>query len=109
MPDPNELLLLSIEAVPADYELGGIVVVSHVRAVNILRDFREMLTNVTGGHMKRYEALLKEALDEVESRFRSELIIRGYDGAVGVRIAHPQVVGGGAELIMYGTGIKLRL
>jgi uncharacterized protein YbjQ (UPF0145 family) len=33
---------------------------------------------------------------------------RGYDGVVGVKIAHPQVVDGGVEVIVYGNGFRYR-
>ena len=88
------------------HETGEMVHASHVLAVNVVKDLREMMTNLIGGSMRRYETLLEEAIGEVKRRFCEELRAQGYDGAVGVRIAHPQVVGGGAELIIYGTGFR---
>lgn len=105
------LRLVNIETPPGGWEaveIGELVSVAVVQASNIVRDVREMITNAFGGRMKRYEALLELTLQRAELRFREELLAKGYDGALGVRYAHPTVVDGGAELIVYGTGFRWR-
>jgi uncharacterized protein YbjQ (UPF0145 family) len=85
---------------------GELVYVAVVNASNILRDFREMITNTFGGRMKRYETLmditLNQALEKLETQARSN----GYDGCVGVRISHPRIVDGACEIFVYGTGFN---
>lgn len=98
--------LTTLETTGRPVEYGTMVCVSQVLAVNVFKDLREILTNVVGGNMRRYEALLEHALKEVRRQFEEKLREEGYDGALGVRIAHPQIVGGGAELVMYGTGFR---
>lgn len=106
-----QIRLISLETPPGGpdaVEIGEMVSVAVVEASNIIRDVRELVTNALGGRMKRYEALLEIALKRGEARFREELLARGYDGALGVRFAHPTVVDGGAELVVYGTGFRWR-
>ena len=104
------MILLSVEQPPASWsgaeelELGELVVASAVCASNLLRDIRELFTNLFGGKMSRYEALLSETTERALGRLRERLAAEGYHGALGVRFAHPSVVSGGAELIVYGTG-----
>ncbi len=106
-----QIRLITIETPPGGHdavEIGEMVTVAVVEASNIIRDVRELVTNALGGRMKRYEALLEIALARAETRFREELLSRGYDGALGVRFAHPTVVDGGAELVVFGTGFRWR-
>lgn len=87
-------------------ELGGLVSTSAVQASNIVRDVVEMVRNAVGGRMTRYERLLDLTQERALARFQEKLAEAGYDGAVGVRFAHPTVVDGGSELIVYGTGFR---
>lgn len=110
--DPAAVALLSVESPLGGLvrgrpiELGEMVSASSVQASNIVRDVREMVTNALGGRMRRYEALLDLTMERVLERYRAKLAEQGYDGAVGVRFAHPTVADGGAELIVYGTGFR---
>lgn len=106
--------LLTVECPPGgridgrEIALGDLVSVSAAQASNILRDVREMVTNALGGRLSRYEALIELTKQRALERFREALAAEGYDGALGVRFAHPHVVDGGAELIVYGTGFRFQ-
>lgn len=102
--------MITLEAADAGrpVEIGAMVSVSVVQASNLIRDVRELITNTFGGRMRRYESLLDGAIERGLAQFREALAAEGYDGALGVRFAHPQIVAGGAELIIYGTGFRYR-
>lgn len=104
------ILLSSLETPPngADVDIGEVVTVVSVQASNIVKDVRELITNALGGRMRRYEKLLEITVDGAMDRLREKLRAEGYDGALGVRIAHPTVVQGGAEIVVYGTGFRYR-
>jgi len=104
--DLGRICLFTVDDPGRPVELCGLVTVSHVLATNILRDVREHITNLLGGTMTRYESLLDSALATATLRFRQRLADAGHDGAVGVRIAHPSIVAGGAEIVIYGTGFR---
>ncbi|MCI4663384.1 MAG: YbjQ family protein [Neomegalonema sp.] len=91
-----------------DVEAGEMVSVAVVEASNLVRDIIEYLRNIFGGRMGKYEALFDRVLTRGQQKFREELAARGYDGAICVRYAHPDVIAGGAELIIYGTGYRRR-
>lgn len=101
-------LLITLERPPEGraVEIGEMVLVSTVEASNIVKDVREMITNLFGGQMLRYERLLDRTLARGLEKFRAELAAQGYDGALGVRVSHPNIVMGGAELVVYGTGFR---
>jgi len=107
-PGQHAATLHSVEHLQgASIRHGGLVFSAAVSAANIFRDIREHITNTLGGRMERYEALVAEttqrALDDLAAKARAE----GYDGVVGVRIVHPNVVDGGVEVVAYGTGYHL--
>ena len=104
----SDMVLISLETPPPGrrIELGELVTAPAVQASNIVRDARELLVNIFGGRMARYEELLQATVQRGLERFREELAARGYDGALGVRFSHPKLVDGGAEIIVYGTGFR---
>jgi uncharacterized protein YbjQ (UPF0145 family) len=85
---------------------GEVIWAAAVNAANIFRDVREMITNVLGGKMRRYErvmdATLARALEELEAKARE----KGYDGCLAVRISHPRIADGACEIFVYGTGFN---
>lgn len=108
--DVSNVKLISLETPPTgrDVEIGELVTVSVVQASNVVRDVRELIINIFGGRMRRYESLLDSTMERAVARFRARLSELGYDGALGVRFVSPKIVDGGAELIIYGTGFKYR-
>ena len=104
----KKIVLLSLETPPPGrpIEIGELVTTASVQASNIIRDAHELLINIFGGRMRRYEGLLESTLERGIGRFREELVAQGYDGALGVRFSHPKIVDGGAEIIVYGTGFR---
>ena len=105
---PAEMVLISLETPPVgrSIEIGELVTVPAVEASNIIKDAHELLINIFGGRMQRYEKLLEATLERGLTRFREALAADGYDGALGVRFSHPKIVDGGAEIIVYGTGFR---
>ncbi|GIV67935.1 YbjQ family protein [Caldilinea sp.] len=101
-------MLIALDSHPsAEIELGELLTVVHVRAANVVRDIRENIRNLIGGRMTHYEGLIRSAVDgalcELDELARS----KGYDGVIGVKIAHPVVVEGGVEIIVYGNAFRI--
>ncbi len=87
-------------------ELGELLFVVTVSAANIVSDVKENIRNLVGGRMGHYEALIENAVAASLARLEAKARDKGYDGVVGVKIAHPQVVDGGVEVIVYGNGFR---
>ena len=83
---------------------GEMIAVTAVEAANIIRDFRERITNTFGGRMKQYENLTERAIDRAMEKLDLKAKDAGYDGVVAVRLSHPSLVEGGVEVVAYGTG-----
>jgi uncharacterized protein YbjQ (UPF0145 family) len=95
-------------ATEARVEVGELLTVVVVMAANVVRDIRENIRNLVGGRMSHYERLVQGAIDAGLADLQRKAQDRGYDGVVGVKISHPNVVDGGVEVIVYGNGFWLR-
>jgi uncharacterized protein YbjQ (UPF0145 family) len=79
-----------------------------VEARNVGRDITQTLRNLTGGELKAYSELMSKARDEALDRMVTDAESLGADGVVNVRFETSTVIDGGAEVIAYGTAVRLR-
>ena len=86
----------------------GVVIGNTVRARNIGRDIAASLKNIVGGEIKSYTDLLVQARDESYNRMINEAIDLKADAIIGMRFMTAMVVTGAAEILAYGTAVKLR-
>jgi uncharacterized protein YbjQ (UPF0145 family) len=64
------------------------------------------LKNITGGEMKGYTELLKEARAIATSRMIEEANKLNADAIVCVRYSSSSIVEGACEVLVYGTAVK---
>jgi uncharacterized protein YbjQ (UPF0145 family) len=88
------------------YRTGGLVFATAVSGANVLRDMREAVTNTIGGRMTRYEALLDQTIARALEALAARAAEQGYDGVLAVRISHPTIAAGAAEVVVCGTGFN---
>ncbi len=86
----------------------GLVRGNTIRAKHIGKDFMAGIRMMVGGEIKEYTEMLTEARNEAILRMRAEAGERGADAVVNVRFVTSQVMTGAAELLAYGTAVKLR-
>jgi len=86
----------------------GIVKGNTVRAKNIGRDIAAGFKNIVGGEVKSYTDLLIQARDEAYNRMVNEAIDLGADAVINVRFMTSMIAAGAAEILAYGTAVKLR-
>jgi len=79
-----------------------------VRARHLGRDVLAGLRNVVGGEITEYTEMLSKAREEAVQRMISQAEELGADAVVGVRFATSQTMAGAAEILVYGTAVKLR-
>ena len=89
-------------------EIMGVVFGNTVRAKNIGRDILAALKNLVGGELKGYSAMLSEARKEAMERMVMEAEKFGADAVVNVRFTTSQTIERAAELLAYGTAVKLK-
>ncbi len=85
----------------------GIVRGNTVRAKNIGRDIAAGFKNIVGGEIKSYTELLTQAREEAYNRMVNDAIEQGADAIVGMRFMTSMIMGGAAEILAYGTAVKL--
>jgi uncharacterized protein YbjQ (UPF0145 family) len=88
-------------------ETVGLVRGNTVRARNIGRDFTQGLRNITGGELKGYTTLMSDAREEAVQRMVAHAEELGADAIVNVRFITAEVTQGAAEILAYGTAVKL--
>lgn len=88
-------------------ETLGLVRGNTIRARNVGRDITQGLRNIVGGELKAYTTLLTDAREEAMARMEEEAEALGADAVVNVRFETSQVANGAAELLAYGTAVRL--
>ena len=89
-------------------ETLGTVRGSTVRARNIGRDIFAGLKNIVGGEISEYTKLLADAREQAIKRMLDDAQKLGADAVVNVRFTTSQVMQGAAEMLAYGTAVKLK-
>lgn len=88
-------------------ETLGLVRGNSIRAKHIGKDILAGLRGIVGGEIKEYTEALNEARDLALKRMIDEAEKLRADAIVGVRFTTSQVMAGAAELLVYGTAVKL--
>lgn len=85
----------------------GMVQGSTVRAKHVGRDIMAGLKNIVGGELRGYTELMEDARAEAIRRMETQALALGADAVVNVRLATSTITQGAAELLAYGTAVKL--
>ncbi len=86
----------------------GTVRGSTVRARNIGSDLFAGLKNIVGGEISEYTKLMADAREQAIQRMLQDAQRLRADAVVNVRFTTSQVMQGAAEIMAYGTAVKLR-
>lgn len=88
-------------------ETLGLVRGSTIRAKHLGKDIMAGLRMIVGGEITEYSEMLVEARNESLRRMEAQAQAVGADAVVNVRFVTSQVMSGAAELLSYGTAVKL--
>jgi uncharacterized protein YbjQ (UPF0145 family) len=88
-------------------ETLGLVRGSSIRAMHMGRDLTARLRNIAGGEVKEYTKVLAEAREQAIDRMVEEAQALGADAVVAVRFQTSEVMTGAAEMLCYGTAVRL--
>lgn len=89
-------------------EMLGIVKGEIVSSKHIGKDFMAGMKQLVGGEIKSYTDMLRDARVEATNRMIKEAESMGADAIVSVRYGSSSVMQNAAELIAYGTAVKLK-
>ena len=100
--------LVSIESYPGkEIEVLGLVKGTIVQTKNLGRDFMAGMKTLVGGEILGYTEMLNEARQIATKRMVDEADALGADAIIGVRYGSSQVMQGAAEVVAYGTAVKI--
>ena len=106
----KKIIVTTGDEIPG-YKISEIIDVvrgSTVRARNIGRDIGAGLKNIIGGEIKTYTEMTAQSRDEAFNRMVNEAIKLGADAVIGMRFSTSVVMTGAAEMLAYGTAVKLK-
>lgn len=101
--------LVNIDYVPG-YEVKtalGLVKGTVVQTKNIGRDFMAGMKTIVGGEIASYTEMLTIARQIATKRMVDEAENLGADAIINIRYGSSAVMNGAAEVIAYGTAVKL--
>jgi len=88
-------------------ETLGLVRGSTIRARHIGRDIMAVLRNIVGGEVKDYTVMLAQAREEALQRMLDQAEKMGANAIIGTRFVTAMVMSGAAEMVAYGTAVKV--
>ncbi|MEN3042173.1 MAG: YbjQ family protein [Fervidobacterium sp.] len=104
------MIVVTIDYVPG-YEITetiGIVAGSIVNSKHLGKDIAAAFKTIAGGEIKSYTELLTESRNIALRRMINEAEKLGADAVVGVRFGSASVMQSAAEILAYGTAVKLK-
>jgi len=85
----------------------GLVRGSTIRARHMGRDIVAGLRTIVGGEIKEYTVMLAQAREEALQRMVEQAEKMGADAVIGTRFVTSMVMSGAAEIVAYGTAVKV--
>lgn len=88
-------------------ETLGMVRGASIRSRHVGRDLIAVFRNIAGGEVREYTKMIAEAREQSIDRMIEEAQALGADAVVAVRFQTSEVMKGAAEMLCYGTAVKL--
>lgn len=103
------MLTSTLDSVPGRRvtEYLGLVQGSTVRAKHLGRDIMAGLKELVGGELRGYTELLNEAREEAMARMCAAAANLGADAVLSIRFGTANVGSKAAEILVYGTAVRL--
>ena len=106
---PEDIVLSNTDAIAGRSisESLGLVQGHTVYAIWLGKDLSALIRLVLGGELTEYTDMMGKARTLATSRMTADAVGLGADAIVNVRYMTTSVVGSAAELLVYGTAVKL--
>jgi len=88
-------------------ETFGLVRGNTIRARHVGRDIMAGLRTIVGGEIKDYTRMLDQARDQAIQRMVKQAESLGANAILGVRFTTSQTMQAAAEILAYGTAVRL--
>ncbi len=108
--EQSNIIISTTDYIP-DREVAEVIDIvrgSTVRARHIGRDIVAGLRNIVGGEITEYTRLLAESREQAIDRMLADAERIGADAVINVRFMTSMVMQNAAEILAYGTAVKLK-
>ena len=104
------MILVNTDFIPGKEikEMMGLVRGNTIQAKNIGKDIVAGFRQLVGGEIKEYTEMLSEAREIALQRMADKAEKLGADAVINVRFMTSAVMGAAAEILAYGTAVKLK-
>ena len=103
------MLITTTDFVPGrEMEALGLVKGCTVQTVNVIKDIGAGFKTLVGGEIKKYNEMMQDARQIATDRMIADAQALGADAIVGVRYGTSAIMQGAAEIMVYGTAVKLK-
>jgi uncharacterized protein YbjQ (UPF0145 family) len=102
------MILVNTETINGkNLEMISLVKGSTIQSSHFGRDLTQSFKTLVGGELKAYNEMMNEARAIATKRMVAEAEALGADAIVNIRYASAAVMQGAAEVITYGTAVKI--
>ncbi|MCP4703463.1 MAG: YbjQ family protein [candidate division Zixibacteria bacterium] len=103
------MIIVTTDNIPGKkiVEQLGLVRGNSVRVRHIGRDIVAGLKTIIGGEVAEYTKMLAETREQALDRMTEEAIKKGADAVINVRFSTSFIMKAAAELLAYGTAVKI--
>ena len=103
------LIVTTTEIVGSEItETLGLVRGTTVRSRHFGSSIIGFMKGLVGGEVHEYTKIVAEAREEAIDRMKADAFALGADAVVGFRFATSEVAASAAEVVAYGTAVRLR-
>ncbi|MCD6275864.1 MAG: YbjQ family protein [Thermoplasmata archaeon] len=104
------MIVVNIDYIPGREikEVIGLVRGNTIQAKHIGKDIKAGFRQLVGGEIKEYTEMLSEAREIALRRMIEKAEELGADAVINVRFMTSAVMSGAAEILAYGTAVKLK-
>jgi len=89
-------------------EILGLVKGNSVQAKHIGKDIKAGFRHIAGGEIKEYTEMLAESREIALKRMVDKAERMEADAVINIRFMTSAIMGGAAEILAYGTAVKLK-
>ena len=103
------MILVNTDHIPGkEMEFLGLVKGSTIQAKHIGKDIGSGFKTLVGGELKGYTEMMDEARALATKRMVQQAEELGADAVVNIRYGSSSVMQGAAEVVAYGTAVRLK-
>ncbi len=104
----KRMILTTTEHIPGkEYEILGLARGSTIQTKDLGKDIMQSFKTLVGGELKAYNEMMNEARALATKRMVEDAEAQGADAVVCLRYATSSIMQAAAEVMAYGTAVKL--